>query len=69
VKTTISLYIDQGYIDREKKLVAETNTWEYRWGPRANLEIDKYEMIKIMAEIHGEDFNLWERQFKDKITD
>jgi len=44
------------YIDRKKKMGAnERNTFEYRAGPRALVEIDKKDILQFIATMYGED--------------
>ena len=37
----------------------------YSWGPRAQVELDKREVLAIVAEIYEGDLSQWERQFSD----
>ncbi len=39
------------YLEIEKKSVGEVSTLEYKWGPRARLEVDKRELLRMMCEV------------------
>ena len=41
------------YLEREKKIVGEATVFEYRWGSRAKVEVDKRELLTIMSEVGG----------------
>lgn len=69
IKDRITTFLDQCYLEREKKVVGEATVFEYRWGSRAKVEVDKRELLTIMSEIHEDDFAIWERQFGDLLKD
>ena len=55
------------YLDRERTTAGENYLVKYSWGPRAQVEVDKKQLLTFVAEIYGGDFSQWERQFSDII--
>ena len=53
------------YLDRDRIPAGENYIVRYRWGPRAQVELDKREVLAIVAEIYEGDLSQWERQFSD----
>ena len=53
------------YLDRERTAAGESYLVRYSWGPRAQVELDKREVLAIVAEIYEGDLSQWERQFSD----
>ena len=39
------------YLETDKVKGGEVSTLQYKWGPRANLEVDKKELLKMMCEV------------------
>ena len=39
----------------------------FRWGPRAEREVNKEEMLAYVAEIYGGDMRQWKQQFGDLL--
>ncbi|XP_019864484.1 PREDICTED: non-structural maintenance of chromosomes element 3 homolog [Amphimedon queenslandica] len=66
-KDILSPFVEQGYLEQKKRVIGEASVFEYQWGPRAKLEVDKRQLLMTMAEVHGDEFDIWEKQFQDLI--
>ena len=47
-------FLSTSYLEHEKKVVGDQAVIEYRWGPRAHVEIDKKEMLIVLAEVRSD---------------
>lgn len=47
-------FLSTSYLEHEKKVVGDQAVIEYRWGPRAHVEIDKREMLIVLAEVRSD---------------
>ena len=62
---SLSLSPSLRYLDRERTAAGESYLVRYSWGPRAQVELDKREVLAIVSEIYEGDLSQWERQFSD----
>ena len=44
-------------------VAGDKHSFMFRWGGRAEVEVDKEAMLKFVAETYGGEFEKWKRQF------
>ncbi len=58
------MHTRHSYLDREKQVVGDGHAFSYRWGPRANEEVDRVNLLQFVAETYGADVATWQRHFE-----
>lgn len=52
-------FVEQLYLERVKRPAGDSHDFLYKWGPRAEAEVDKEELLSLVSEIYGTDFSHW----------
>lgn len=53
IEDVLADFTKRAYLDRIRVQTADADTFEYKWGPRAKIELPEENLIQFMAEVRN----------------
>ncbi|XP_037539980.1 necdin-like 2 [Nematolebias whitei] len=64
-KVVTDEFVRQKYLEYLRVPHTEPIEYEFRWGPRADVEVSKAKILEFMGELHEQDPRSWTQQYRE----
>lgn len=62
-------FVRQCYLDRKKVIGGDEAAYEYRWGPRAEKELTKRQVLQFVSELYDTEMESWTSQMREILAE